>query len=88
MLCRIQVEKESGGVVVRLAGHLTGAHVPDLLEACGGAPKPPRVELDELMSADVVGIDALRRIEDDGAQLVGLLQYLRFELDTLRRKPL
>ena len=75
-------------MVVRLAGHLTGAHVPDLLAACGGATKPPRVELDELMSADVVGIDALRRIEDDGAQLVGLLQYLRFELDTLRRKPL
>ena len=38
------------------------------------------------MSADVVGIDALRRIEEDGAQLVGLLQYLQFELDTLKRK--
>ena len=88
MLCRIQVTKETDRVVVRLAGHLTGAQVPDLLAACGGASSPPRVELDELMSADVVGIDALRRIEESGAQLVGLLQYLQFELETLKRKRL
>lgn len=80
--------KEDGQTVVRLAGHLTGAQVPDLLAACGRVSSPPRVELDELMSADVVGIDALRRIEEGGAQLVGLLQYLQFELDTLKRKRL
>jgi hypothetical protein len=79
------VTRQKDRVVVRLAGHLTDAQVPDLLAACGGATSP-RVELDELMSADVVGIDALRRIEEDGAQLIGLLQYLRFELDTTRRK--
>jgi hypothetical protein len=33
-----------------------------------------------------VGLDALVRIEQRGAQLVGLLEYLRFELDALSRK--
>ena len=61
---------------------------PDLLAACGRVSSPARVELEELMSADVVGIDALRRIEEDGAQLVGLLQYLQFELDTLKHQTL
>ena len=45
----------------------------------------PIVELDELVSADAVGLDALVRIEQHGAELAGLLEYLRFELDALKR---
>lgn len=86
MLCRIQISREDGGAIVRLAGHLTGAQVPDLLAACAGAAGRARVELDELLSADVVGLDALLRVEERGAVLVGLLEYLQFELDALRRK--
>ena len=86
MLCRIEVTNENDRLVLRLAGHLTGAQVPDLLAACARAASSPRVELDELMSADVIGIDALRRIEERGAELVGLLEYLRFELDSIKRK--
>ena len=72
--------------MVRVAGHLTGAHVPDLLAACAERPSHVRVLLDELLSADVIGLDALRRVEDHGAELEDLLEYLRFELDALRRK--
>ena len=36
--------------------------MPDLLEACT-ADEPPLLELDELVSADAVGLDALLRIE-------------------------
>ena len=86
VLCRIEVTRDQAGVVVKLAGHLTGAHVPDLLAACAERPSHSRVMLDELLSADVVGLDALRRVEDHGAELVDLLEYLRFELDALRRK--
>ena len=86
VLCRIEVTRDQAGVVVKLAGHLTGAHVPDLLAACAERPSHSRVLLDELLSADVVGLDALRRVEDHGAELVDLLEYLRFELDALRRK--
>jgi len=86
VLCRIQVQSEEGRAVVRLAGHLTGAQVPDLLAACADGSRHPRVELDELLSADVVGLDALLRVQERGAVLVGLLEYLQFELDALRRK--
>ena len=85
MWCRIQLRRESGRLVVHLAGHLSEAQVPELLAACAEAPQP-LIELDELVSADAVGLDALVRIEQHGAQLVGLLEYLRFELDGLTRK--
>ena len=85
MWCRIQLRRENGRVVVHLAGHLSGAQVPELLASCAEAANPI-VELDELVSADAVGLDALQRVEQQGAQLVGLLEYLRFELDALKRK--
>ena len=70
---------------MRLAGHLSEAQVPELLASCAQASGLV-LELDELVSADAVGLDALQRIEQQGAQLVGLLEYLRFELDTLKRQ--
>ena len=85
MWCRIQLRRENGRVVVHLAGHLSEAQVPELLASCAEAANPI-LELDELVSADAVGLDALQRVEQQGAQLVGLLEYLRFELDALRRK--
>ncbi len=84
VLCRIEVRRENHRVAVHLAGHLSEAQVPDLLEACAAATGP-LVVLDELLSADAVGVDALLRIEQNGAQLVGLPQYLRLELDALTR---
>jgi hypothetical protein len=83
--CRIQLRRENGRVVVHLAGHLSEAQVPELLASCAEAANPI-LELDELVSADAVGLDALQRVEQQGAQLVGLLEYLRFELDALKRK--
>jgi hypothetical protein len=84
VLCRIEVRRENQRVAVHLAGHLSEAQVPDLLEACA-ATTDPVVVLDELLSADAVGVDALRRIEQHGAELIGLPQYLRLELDALER---
>ena len=85
MWCRIQLRRDSGRLVVHLAGHLSEAQVPELLAACADTAAP-LIELDELVSADAVGLDALVRIEQRGAQLDGLLEYLRFELDALSRK--
>ncbi len=44
------------------------------------------MELDDLISADAVGIDALLRIEQQGAELVGLPEYLRLKLEFLARE--
>jgi hypothetical protein len=79
--CRIEIREESERVVVRLAGRLGEAQVATLLEACSQTTVPPRLELEDLVSADAMGLDALLRIEQRGAQLVGLPQYLRIKLN-------
>jgi anti-anti-sigma regulatory factor len=84
--CRIEVRRDDDRVVVHLAGRLSEAEVPDLLQACATSRKPPSLELDELVSADAVGIDALLRMRQKGARLVGLPEYLRLKLDTLARE--
>jgi hypothetical protein len=84
--CRIEVRYERERCVVHLAGRLTEAQVPDLLESCAHGTEPPLVELDDLISADTVGIDALLRIEQQGAELVGLPEYLRLKLEFLARE--
>lgn len=86
MPCRIESRRQNDRVVLRLAGRLTEAQVPDLLEACATAGAPPRIELDELVSADAVGIDALSRVERLGAELVGLPEYIRLKLEVLARE--
>ena len=85
MLCRIESHRENGRLVVHLAGRLGEAHVPDLLEICAGGAQP-LLELDDLVSADAVGVDALMRLERQGATLQGLPEYLRLKLDTLARE--
>lgn len=70
---------------MRLAGHLSEAEVPDLLQVCA-TDTTVRLDLDELLSADVVGIDALLRIEEQGAHILNLPEYLRFELETQARR--
>jgi hypothetical protein len=83
--CRIQVRRENNRVVVHLAGRLAGKGVPELLEACI-ADEPPILELDELVSADAVGLDALLRIEEGGGQLVDVPEYIRLKLNVLARE--
>ena len=85
--CRIEVRRQNNRHVVHLAGRLAGKEVPELFEACF-ADSPPILELDELVSADAVGLDALLRIEEGGGQLVGLPEYIRLKLNVLARERL
>lgn len=65
---------------MRLAGRFGEAQVPELLSACGG-PEPVQVDLSELVSADVAGLDALQRVRAGGATLVGVPGYIQMRLD-------
>lgn len=86
VLCRIEARRQKNRMVLRLAGRLTEAEVPELLEMFAVADEPPLLELDDLVSADAVGVDALLRMELRGAQLIGLPEYLRLKLDDLVRE--
>lgn len=80
MDCWIDVIDKTDHRVVRLAGRLTGAQVPDLLEVCVKAAL--EVDLTELVSADCVGIDALQRLLSRGATLVGTSPYIQLKLNS------
>ena len=79
MDCWIGIVREKDRCIVRLAGRLSAAQVPELLGAC--AP-PLDVDLSELVSADVAGVEALQRLRDQGARLVAAPGYLQMKLDS------
>ena len=77
--CWIGVVDGSERRIVRLAGRLGEAQVPELLMACSDAD---RLELDlsDLVSADVAGLEALQRVQARGATLVGVPGYIQLQL--------
>jgi anti-anti-sigma regulatory factor len=79
--CWIGVDREGSRRIVRLAGRLTDAEVPELLRACAET-RSLDLDLSDLVSADCAGIDAIRRIRLAGASLVGTQGYIQIKLDT------
>jgi hypothetical protein len=79
--CWIGVVTEVDRRVVRVAGRLSVAQVPELIVACG-AEGPLELDLSEVVSADPAGIEALQRIRARGAVLVGAPGYIQLKLDS------
>jgi hypothetical protein len=79
--CWIGVHHQTERRVVRLAGRLSVAQVPELLGTCAG-DGPVEIDLTELVSADMAGIDALQRLRGRGATIVGAAGYIQMKLDT------
>ena len=67
--------------LVRLAGRLSVAQVPELLGACANVTSI-QLDLTDLVSVDVAGIEALQRLRDQGAELTGAPGYLQLKLDS------
>ena len=86
MDCWIGVVTEVDRRVVRLAGRLSAAQVPELLTACGGS-EALELDLSDLVSADVAGIEALQRVRANGATLVGTAGYIQLKLDSTQGRP-
>jgi hypothetical protein len=82
--CWIGVAQEADRRVVRLAGRLSAAQVPELLGACA---IPLVLDLSDLLSADSAGIEALQRLRGQGATLVNVPGYLQLKLDSPAMGP-
>jgi hypothetical protein len=80
--CCLQIVQKGDVRVIRIAGCLSSAHVPDLLTACGETTGRVRVDLSDVLSIDPIAIDALRRVREAGAELVGAPRYMQFKLDS------
>jgi hypothetical protein len=77
--CWIGIVKEGNRRIVRLAGRLSVAQVPDLFIACAGQ-SGIELDLTELLSADAAGIEALQRMRRGGATLSGTPGYIQLQL--------
>jgi hypothetical protein len=75
--CRIEVVPREDGCTLLLAGRLQAAQVHELQGLCARVTGRVQLDLTDLLSADPVGIDALKRLRRDGVELVGVAQYLR-----------
>jgi hypothetical protein len=79
--CWIGVVQDLDKRVIRLAGRLGTAQVPELIRACS-APGPLQLDLTDLVSADAAGIETLQRARANGAILVGVPGYIQMKLDS------
>ena len=77
MDCWIGVVQEADRCLVRLAGRLGVAQVPDLIRVCGVRGDHLQLDLTDLVSADTAGIEALQRVRASGALLVGVPGYIQ-----------
>jgi hypothetical protein len=77
--CWIGIDAAGDRRIVRLAGRLSAAHVPDLFSACAGHAGL-ELDLKDLLSADHAGIEALQRMRRDGATLSRTSGYIQLQL--------
>ena len=82
MDCWIGVVQETDRRIVRLAGRLGMAQVPELIRVCGAPPCALQLDLTDLVSADMAGVEALQRARAKGAILVGVPGYIQLKLDS------
>ena len=85
MECWIGIVQEEHQRVVRLAGRLGEAQVPELLMACV-QPVPLLLDLSDLLSADEAGLEALQRVQVRGGTLVNVPGYIQLRLASLSRR--
>lgn len=79
---RIDVSPSPAGIVLELAGDLTGEYVGLLLDECRTHGRPCSLSLAGLISADENGVAALRLLHAFGVEIVGASPYFRFLLVT------
>ncbi len=84
--CWIGVAREGHRCVLRLAGRLAEAQVPELLRACSEAGAI-HLDLTDLVSTDVAGLEALSRVRKQGATMSGAPKYIQLKLDSMAGEP-
>lgn len=78
----IEVIERSDHRLIRLAGRLAEAQVPDLFNVCA-APTSVQLDLGNLISVDLVGLDALHRLRQGGTVFTEVPAYIQLKLDAL-----
>ena len=77
MTIRIDVNSEGPEVVVYLAGRLSGEASEQLRDTCDAINGAFVLDLSKLLFTDDAGIDVLRVISEQGAQIRGASQFIQ-----------
>lgn len=72
--------------LIRLAGRLTAAQVPELLHAHAAAAQVVRLHLGQLVSVDAAGLDVLRRLRRGGTAFLEVPVYIQLKIDAARNR--
>ena len=83
MQCLIRVAQTGSPRVIRVAGRLSEAQVPDLLRVAAANGWCVEIDLGELVSVDGVGLEALHRLRTSGARIVDAPRFIELALDTM-----
>jgi hypothetical protein len=82
--CRIHKAQDGDRVIVVVAGRVEEAHVGDLNRLCSEDSRSVVLDLTDVLSADHIAVEALRRLRNRGVSIVGAPRYLQFTLDDPR----
>ena len=74
---RVTTSTDGETTTICIEGRLTAADLPDLRAECQSADFPLRLDLSGLKSADEDGIQALRLLSEEGAELHAATPYVR-----------
>lgn len=77
---RIDITSEGPETVVRIAGHLSGVAVVQLGKACDPIEGAFVLDLSNLLFADEAGIDAIRTLDEKGAEVGGASPFVQLLL--------
>lgn len=82
MDCLIEVDSDGDVQIVRVAGRLTEAQVPDLLAVSTVATGFVWIDLVHLVSVDSIALEALRRVRASGAAVINAPPFIQLMLDS------
>lgn len=81
----IEVIERSDHRLIRLAGRLAEAQVPDLFNVCASSTSV-QLDLGNLISVDLVGLDALHRLRQGGTVFTEVPEYIQLKLNALAKR--
>jgi anti-anti-sigma regulatory factor len=74
---RIDIESQGHGVVLHIAGRLSGAAIVQLVEVCEPIEGDYVLDLSKLKFADDAGVEAIRTLRERGAVIRGASSFIK-----------
>ncbi len=84
MVVRITSVESADTSTIRVEGRLEKAGAAELLAECSSAERPLTIDLSGLLSADEAGIQALRSLRPNGAEMREASAYIQHLLEEVR----